>query len=256
MRKILTAAILVAGLQGAQAADMPALRGGYSDMGPARPMWDGFYIGGQAAQGWAQIKPSPGYNGSLVTTYQQTTGLTGYPFPTLASGNGDKAAYGGFAGYNSQWEDVVVGIEASYLHSSLAGNSNNTLNTYAAGGVLTSTTQSNLSVAIKDFGSVRLRGGYMMGSFLPYAFVGVGAGSVDIRQSAGVTFASNVVTPLPAFATITQPDRIVYGYSAGVGLDVSLIGGLFARLEYEYMRLTSKVETNLNTVRVGLGYKF
>jgi len=35
-----------------------------------------------------------------------------------------------------------------------------------------------------------------------------------------------------------------------------LVGGLFARAEYEYQRVTSNIETNINTVRVGLGYKF
>ena len=26
------------------------------------------------------------------------------------------SAYGAFAGYNWQWDDVVVGLEASYVH--------------------------------------------------------------------------------------------------------------------------------------------
>ena len=35
-----------------------------------------------------------------------------------------------------------------------------------------------------------------------------------------------------------------------------LVGGLFARLEYEYQRVTSNIDSNINTVRLGLGYKF
>jgi opacity protein-like surface antigen len=35
-----------------------------------------------------------------------------------------------------------------------------------------------------------------------------------------------------------------------------LTGGLFARAEYEYRRMTSTFESTVNTVRVGLGYKF
>ena len=35
-----------------------------------------------------------------------------------------------------------------------------------------------------------------------------------------------------------------------------LVGGLFVRAEYEYRRVTSDVESNINTVRAGLGYKF
>jgi outer membrane immunogenic protein len=35
-----------------------------------------------------------------------------------------------------------------------------------------------------------------------------------------------------------------------------LTGGLFARLEYEYRRVTADIESNVNTARIGLGYKF
>jgi opacity protein-like surface antigen len=31
---------------------------------------------------------------------------------------------------------------------------------------------------------------------------------------------------------------------------------LFARAEYEYRRITSDIETNIHSARVGLGYKF
>ena len=32
------------------------------------------------------------------------------------------AGYGAFAGYNWQWEDVVLGLEANYLHGSFGGH--------------------------------------------------------------------------------------------------------------------------------------
>jgi opacity protein-like surface antigen len=35
-----------------------------------------------------------------------------------------------------------------------------------------------------------------------------------------------------------------------------LVGGLFARAEYEFQRVTSDIESNINTVRAGIGYKF
>ena len=34
-----------------------------------------------------------------------------------------RSAYGGFAGYNWQWDDVVVGVEASYIHGKFGGTS-------------------------------------------------------------------------------------------------------------------------------------
>jgi opacity protein-like surface antigen len=49
---------------------------------------------------------------------------------------------------------------------------------------------------------------------------------------------------------------LIYGYAAGLGVDVNLVGGLFLRAEWEYLRFTAAVDTSINTVRAGLGYKF
>ena len=38
-------------------------------------------------------------------------------------GLGPRAGYGAFAGYNWQWDDVVLGLEGSYLHGSFGGTS-------------------------------------------------------------------------------------------------------------------------------------
>jgi len=51
-------------------------------------------------------------------------------------------------------------------------------------------------------------------------------------------------------------NHLIYGYTAGLGIDINLIGGLFMRAEWEYVRFTAAVDTNINTVRAGLGYKF
>lgn len=249
MRKMLMMAAMVAGVQGAQAADMPALRGGYSDVGVSRPMWDGFYIGGQAAQSWMKIKPEGSSNADIEAAYTLRTGLAPSSIGLLPYAEGRKAAYGGFVGYNSQFEDVVIGFEANYLHSNLTATS---IAYSPANDPIRA--QTSTTVALTDYGSLRLRGGYMVGNFLPYAFVGFGAGSADVTRSAGVTSNAGVPVTFP-FETVRK-NMFVYGYSAGVGIDVLLIGGLFARGEYEYTQFTSKPNTSVNTVKVGLGYKF
>ena len=48
----------------------------------------------------------------------------------------------------------------------------------------------------------------------------------------------------------------MYGYSLGFGVDIMLARGFFARVEYEYLRVTSNFESNVNSVRAGIGYKF
>jgi opacity protein-like surface antigen len=60
----------------------------------------------------------------------------------------------------------------------------------------------------------------------------------------------------PLGAADVTNSRLIYGYSAGVGIDINLIGGLFMRAEWEYLRFTAQVDTTINTVRAGLGYKF
>jgi opacity protein-like surface antigen len=51
-------------------------------------------------------------------------------------------------------------------------------------------------------------------------------------------------------------NRLTYGYTAGVGSEVMLTGNVFARAEYEFVRLVRPIEVNVNTIRGGLGYKF
>ncbi len=252
MRKVLMVAAIAALAQAAHAADMPdyPLRGSFSEgFSSSRPLWQGFYVGGQAGQSWLRVKPPAGYNADIEAAYTVRSGIPPSIAGALPAAEGRKVAYGGFVGYNSQWEDVVVGLEANYLHSDISSTS---IAYSSAGNGIQG--QSSVKVALTDFGSLRLRAGYMIGSFLPYGYVGFGAGSADITRSAGVTSFIGFPIALP-FET-EQKNRFLYGYSAGVGVDVMLIGGLFVRAEYEFSQFTMKLNTNVNTVRAGIGYKF
>ena len=62
--------------------------------------------------------------------------------------------------------------------------------------------------------------------------------------------------PTIDFATDAVHNHLIYGYTAGLGVDINLAGGLFLRAEWEYVRFTSAIDTSINTVRAGLGYKF
>ena len=99
----------------------------------------------------------------------------------------------------------------------------------------------------------RVRAGYTIDCYLPYLFAGVGFGyqTVDRNISA---------TPAPVFTPdlldSSTKSKLVYGYSAGAGIDMMLTKGVFLRAEYEYQRVTSTFDSNINSARVGLGYKF
>lgn len=251
MRRILLAAVMLGTATVAQAADLPFLRGSFTDgLTTTKVFWQGYYLGGQLAYGSTDSKLPGNLNSDMQSTFHPPANVTYYWAP-LGQAHDLNIGYGGFAGYNSQWEDVVVGVEANYLHGQFRGYSGSTGNRYNPDSTILSTTHSTAVLRVSDFGSLRVRAGYIMGCFLPYAYLGAGMGSQTIERNVS----SSPSPVLPMWATATKT-KLVYGYSAGVGLDVMLTGGLFTRLEYEYQRVTSDIETNINTVRVGLGYKF
>ncbi len=275
MRSFLIAAVALCFGQAVQAADLPFLRGSFQDEPIApRRMWDGFYIGGQVGHGSSDEKFS-GSNSSMTSSLLANTlieaemGISQWPlgFPSQSK---QSTGYGGFVGYNSQWDDVVIGVEMSYLHGKFGGASNASMtrfNLLSDNDYHTVTSSASSSIAINDIGTFRARAGYAFGSLLPYMFGGVALGQADIVRSVQVT--DNVIagpgstTPPSLLGLKTSPvvtegqySHLIYGYTAGVGVDINLVGGLFARAEWEYIRFTSSVDTTINTVRAGVGYKF
>jgi outer membrane immunogenic protein len=279
MRRLLLAAMMFGAASGAQAADMPDFLRGSLPAGPSPTVnWQGVYVGGQGGYG----SSDENFNGStsnmiaalIADSTVQEMGVAQWNLG-LGKQSARSPGYGGFAGYNAQWSDVVLGIEASYLHGSFGGAS--TASQALASGAplsdgffhaVTATSQS--AIAISDMATFRGRAGYAIGSFLPYVFGGLALGNADITRTATVqdnyapTFAQAVSScsgPTPPFCAVlsttqAQHNHLIYGYSAGLGVDVNLIGGLFMRAEWEYTRFTAAVDTSINTVRAGLGYKF
>lgn len=252
MRRFLLAVVMCGAVSGAQAADLPdfpALRGGF---GPtSRVNWQGWYVGGQVSYGSVTSKVPSNINGDMQATFIRPANVD-YNWQPLGMAHDQATGFGAFAGYNSQWDDVVVSLEANYIHDGFRSASTSTGLRYLADNVtLESITHSAAVVSLSDFGSLRVRGGYVIGCFLPYAFVGTGFGSQTIDRT--VSASPDLVRPA---WTSDSKSKLVFGYSAGAGFDVMVTGGLFLRAEYEYRRVTSDFESNINTVRAGLGYKF
>jgi outer membrane immunogenic protein len=257
MRRFLLAVVMIGAASVAQAADMPdlpILRGGFTDgLTSARVNWQGFYVGGQADYGSVTSKVPGNINSDMQapTNFVRPSNAA-YNWQPLGDAHSINNGYGAFAGYNSQWDDVVVGFEANYIHDGFRPRTNSVGPRYLADNVtLESLTYSDAVVKLSDFGSMRVRGGYVIGCFLPYLFVGTGFGGQTVDRSI-----SAFPDPVRSGSTHDSKSKLVFGYTAGAGFDVMLIGGLFARAEYEYRRVTSNIESNVNTVRAGLGYKF
>jgi outer membrane immunogenic protein len=268
MRGVTLALVMFATVSGAHAADMPDFLRGSLSGSASTVNWQGFYVGGQAGTGTSDVTFS-GSTRSLVQSLLANTDLDpGGAISTLplggkvsAHGNG----VGGFTGYNSQWTDVVLGVELSYLHGKFGGASSGSRTLFftdANDFMDTVTNQSRSSIAVADMGTFRFRGGYAVGAFLPYLFGGIAFGQANIVNSAHVFGNQQQLVapfqniPFNLSATDGRFAHLIYGYSAGLGVDINLYGGLFMRAEWEYIRFTDVTDTNINTVRAGLGYKF
>jgi outer membrane immunogenic protein len=213
MKKLLlaTAAIMLAGP--ALAADLPR----YSEpatpvyVAPAAFNWTGFYAGANVSYNWGDFD-----------TIGTTTRLN------------DANGFGGGiqAGYNMQYDPLVVGIEGElgYANSkdSFAGSKG----------------------TLGWRGSLTPRIGYAMDRFLPYVKAGVAVGNVEIKD-----------------ATLGGSDSATaWGWTAGVGAEYAVTNNVSVRVEYDYTDLTreslalggtaAKAGFKGSDVKLGVNYKF
>ena len=279
MRRMIFAAVLAGSAHVAQAADMPdfsnmPLRGAFSDGLSARSVkWQGYYVGGQAAYGSTDTNFT-GTNTGLTAQALGPNNILQDVVASLTQASGKvslrQTAFGGFVGYNGQWEDVVLGLEANYMNGKFNGASSvapiplTYVTPFADGLYHTVGLSSSRSIAVTDAGTIRARAGYVVNNFLPYLFGGVSLGranissNVTITDRSAATFAASSSAPLTTYAaTDAISGKLLYGYAAGLGTEVRLAGNLFGRVEWEYLRFVNAgADININTVRGGLGYKF
>lgn len=273
MRRLVLAMALVAAAQAAHAADLPdlndlpVLRGGLRDgLSSSAARWQGFYAGAQYGISTTQFG-APSVSGPLsslaTTTSSFASGsLSAIANPVKANVNG----VGGFIGYNWQWDDVVLGIDANYSVGGQSGaaivNPSTVTKTFVPGTSITTTTTGLESMKITDYGAVRARAGWAVGSFLPYVTGGLALGRADMFRSitvVGTIDPGGANTPYgPVTGTQAKNGAFIFGYSFGGGLDVKLTRGLFARGEVEVTRFTAAwgMDATVTTARGGLGYRF
>ncbi len=275
MRRIVIAMMLAGAAQGAHAADypedLPILRGSVRD-DVRVPRWQGVYVGGQAAYGssdhnFSSATRDIAQQQLALTSADQVLGVSGWP---VIGGkvSHQNAAFGGFAGYNAQWEDTVLGVDVSYMHGTFGAKaSGNMARQITVNDVnYSADATSAASINFTDVLTLRGRAGYAIGRFLPYAFGGVALGLADSYRSSNIRSTGTYVgTTVPApfvdyDVTYNRAEnkhqRLMVGYTFGVGAEAMLFGNFFARGEWEYVRFTGPIDTNINTVRGGLGYKF
>jgi outer membrane immunogenic protein len=279
MRRVIYALLAFAFAPSAFADDLSWLTGAQ----PAAPMnvngWAGVYIGGQVSYSNAGGDFSNTTQAPLAYSLRELTleaEQQPSSWPVLGQANHSATGFGGFAGYNTQFERLVLGVEANYDQANLsliAPNTPISRQTSAGGNTYDVTITGSGSVTDLNFGTLRARAGWALGNFLPYGFAGLAVGHANVNISATVSGIENPqnqpCTPSPAPATpVCVPFSFtgtagkngewMYGFTFGGGLDVALTRNVFLRAEYEYVQFApiANLVVDVNTVRGGLGIKF
>jgi outer membrane immunogenic protein len=237
---------------------------GSSCEAPCGYSWSGSYVGGQAGYANASMDFSNAM-GSLLARLARATFLqvpdadfnagTGFQVSKWLSGSGVGASgttYGGFAGYNVQWGDVVIGGELNYSRTSLTGTTTDSVSravTWDDYRYLVTATAS-ASAHVTDLATARLRVGYAAGWLMPYAFGALAFGRGDYTKTASIGYpAPDDLDPVkgrppapgwsPTPITEAKTGVVSIGYALGGGFDVGLFPGFFIRGEYEFLQLSN-----------------
>jgi opacity protein-like surface antigen len=260
----------------AYAADLDQLRGPLT-VGPAAfTRWSGFYAGGQFDYSSGNTDFSKATQPLIANSGQQLA-LVNIAHvdqwtPLGSNSNANATGFGGFVGYNTQWQDLVVGVEANYTHAPFTTVATNTpfsrtLNVNGLNDSVNVTASGSLSIT--DFGSLRARFGYVFNNFLPYGFAGfaLGRGSYNVTADWSGQQSTGTLPCIPNGSTcidydiggsVSKTNTLLYGFAVGGGFDMAVTQNIFLRGEYEFIQFApvANITATISSVRAGAGFKF
>jgi outer membrane immunogenic protein len=278
MRWVIGALVGLAFAPSAYAGDYDVLRGTQS-VGATFTKWSGFYIGGQFGYSDASADFS-GATQPLVAFSLRELALENddHPsqWPVLGKASNGAAGYGGFAGYNTQWQDLILGLEANYSHTSFTATapvSPLSRVVTAEGNTYSVTLSGSGTMQLTDYGSLRARAGWVYNNFLPYGFAGVALGRSSYQVTSLAYGQQDPSSPavVPCNTTLApncvdysfsnaagKSFALMYGFTVGGGIDMALTSNIFLRGEYEYVRFAplAGIVAAISSAHVGVGVKF
>ena len=285
MRWVLGSLMVLALAPPALAADLDILRGSQPivpltpvaapvmTVGPATfTRWSGFYVGGDFSFNYSRADftsaTAPLVELSLQDTVVQQL-FQPSQLQSLGISSANAFGFGGFLGYNIQWQDLVTSLEATYTHTSLGITGPSSPAIFRSfnppAGNVTSVTLGGTSghFHLTDYAEVRARAGWVVGNLLPYGFVGFVAGHGDYSVSAQTGATCALPNPgeclgFPITSSASLSDALLYGYSAGAGLDWALTPNVFVRGEFEFVQFApiANISVIIVNARAGAGFKF
>ncbi len=238
MRRIFIATLsLIALGSAAAAADLPPA----PQLPPleAQPTWTGFYAGLNV--------------GGAFGSSRNAFTIAGFGLPTFNTPL-QGVVGGGEAGYNWQTGPWVLGLEANFDGSGLRGSRTAPCLPSLCGAFGASYAQS-----LPWLGTLRPRVGYALGNWLLYATGGGALGQVDTNATAAVG----------SFVATDNRSQTRGGWTLGGGVEVELMAGWSAKIEYLYVDLGGRTTTYLlnppisnvsrftaNVITAGVNYHF
>ena len=214
---------------------------------PPPPLWTGFYLGIHGGYGWGHDSIDADIS----------------PFSNPSPKGG---VFGGQAGYNWQYGNIVTGLEIDASAADLTESQSNTNTRSVEPNVaaLVITTTDTVTSKIDFFGSARARY-LLMPDWLLYGTGGLAWAHDSIDPSETRTVGTN---PPQSFSSSAPNDH--FGWAAGVGTEYRIWQNLLLRAEYLHYGFGSVTYTPVGTfvtspanstlsidvVRAGLSYKF
>src|ERR1044071_2339064 len=154
------------------AADLDILRGS-EPVGPAFfTNWSGFYAGGHFDFGSTTADFSGATHpliSSGLTQLQLENEIMPSEWPVLGSASTSATGFGGFVGYNMQFQDLIIGVEGNYTHApaTLRASASPILDRIVSVGTLLYSVNVTGSATLTptDVGSLRMRAGYIVNNW-------------------------------------------------------------------------------------------
>lgn len=156
----------------------------------------------------------------------------------------DGRSFGAFVGYNTQFDEVVLGIEADFTRMSLTARRD----VYIPDRFSLNTLEGHASLDLRDVATLRARAGYTIGAFMPFVTGGIAVGRGKTVHDFN----------LPGFRDDDSREAWSVGLTGGAGVDVALSRNLFLRGEWQYIRFgdLAGVQANVHNLRAAAGLKF
>jgi opacity protein-like surface antigen len=273
--KTFTTATLLASIAGfapaAFAADfsLGPLRGTHygAPMGQTH-IWEGGYFGAFAGTSHS----STTFKGTLTKTVadllrnraiEDEMGISRWLDPGSAEAR--KASFGFFAGVNYQYDEAVLGFEADFTRTRLrtSGSDQMARMRVVDPVIYNADARGSVTAEIKEVATLRARAGYTMGSFMPFVTGGIALANYTVTREATVSTREQRLDIGTDISTVSvaprrTQNRIGFGLTGGLGVDMAVSENLFLRGEWQYIhfRDLDGVRANLNTFRAGAAVKF